>query len=92
MARPRHVKTEFVNSGSAAAKTDLLEGREHKLEYCRVLSSWKYIVTPQFTGVVPEKPTIVLKKDIRVKKDTEAVSLRQVDRRRADHGNDTQTH
>ena len=35
-----------------------------------MLFSWKYIDTPQFTGVVPEKLTIVLKKDIRVKKDT----------------------
>ena len=70
LARPRNVKPEFVNSGSAVAKTDLWEGREHKLGYCRMLFSWKYIETPQFTGVVPEKPTIVLKKDIRVKKDT----------------------
>ena len=70
VARPRNVKPEFVNSGSAVAKTDLWEGREHKLGYCRMLFSWKYIETPQFTGVVPEKPTIVLKKDIRVQKDT----------------------
>ena len=70
LARPRNVKPAFVNSGSAVAKTDLWEGRERKLAYCRVLFSWKYIETSQFTGVVPEKPTIVLKKDIRVQKDT----------------------
>ena len=70
LARPRNVKPEFVNSGSAVAKTGLWEGREHKLGHCRMLFSWKYTETPQFTGVVPEKPTIVLKKNIRVKKDT----------------------
>ena len=70
LARPRNVKPEFVNSGTAVAKTDLWEGREHKLGYCRMLLSWKYIETPQFTGIVPEKPTIVLKQDIRVQKDT----------------------
>ena len=63
LARPRNVKPEFVNTGSAVAKTDLWEGREHKLGYCRMLLSWKNIETPQFTG-------IVLKKDIRVQKDT----------------------
>ena len=70
LARPRNVKPEFVNSGTAVAKTDLWEGREHKLGYCRMLLSWKFIETPQFTGIVPEKPTIVLKQDIRVQKDT----------------------
>ncbi len=70
LARPCNVKPEFVNSGTAVAKTDLWEGREHKLGYCRVLWSWKFIETPQLTGIVPEKPTIVLKQDIRVQKDT----------------------
>ena len=70
LARPRNVKPEFVNSGTAVAKTDLWEGREHKLGYCRLLLSWKFIETPKFTGIVPEKPTIELKKDIRVQKDT----------------------
>ena len=70
LARPRNVKPEFVNSGSAVAKTDSWEGRERKLGHCRMLFLWKYIETPQFTGVVPEKPTIVMKKDIRVQKDT----------------------
>ena len=64
------MKPEFANSGSAAANTDLWEGREHKLGHCRMLFSWKHIETPQFTGEVLEKPTIALKKDIRVKKDT----------------------
>ena len=74
LARPRNVKPEFVNTGSAVAKTDLWEGREHKLGYWSwkyiETPSWKYIETPQFTGIVPEKPTIVLKQDIRVQKDT----------------------
>ena len=69
VSRPRDVKPEFVNSGSAPAKTFLWEGRERKLGHCRMLFSWKHIETPQLTGVVPEKPTIALKKDIRVKKD-----------------------
>ena len=70
LACPRNVKPEFVNSGTGLAKTDLWEGREHTLGYCRLLLSWKFIENPQFTGIVPEKPTIVLKQDIRVQKDT----------------------
>ena len=70
LTRPRNVKPEFVNCCSSVAKTDLWEGREHKLGYCRMLLSWKFIETPQFTGIVPEKPTIVLKKEIRVQKDS----------------------
>ena len=70
LARPRNVKPEFVNSGNVVAKTDLSEDHEHKLGYCRMLFSWMHIETPQFTGVVPEKPTMALKTDACVKKDT----------------------
>ncbi len=70
LPRPRNIKADFVNIGSSVAKTDLWTDLLHKLGYVKIMFTWKYVDTPQFAGIVPEKPTIVLSTAIKVQKDT----------------------